>query len=80
MPKITPAEKCANIRELYKGGMTVLMLSRKLKMAVKTINKIVAGVPSPHDDPQALYARLGQMRKHGQILPLGSIGEPEDIY
>jgi len=58
--------------------MPVSVIADKLKMAQKTIRKIVAGIPSPHEDTQALFAHLGQIRKHREIIPLTSFADIDE--
>jgi len=71
--------KAGNIRKLYQDGMPIKVIAAKLNMAAKTIRKIVADIPNPHEENPYIFIRLGQIRKHGNVIPLGALADVDDI-
>lgn len=59
MTKRVSEEKKANIRVLYAGGMSCGGIAKLCKMARKTVKRIVANIPDPHNGrAQRVFAHL----------------------
>jgi DNA invertase Pin-like site-specific DNA recombinase len=64
--KFTP-EGEANIRELYKGGMSVNFIAKRLKVSDKTISRICAEAMTPERSKERQMT--GLKRFHGARRP-----------